>query len=116
MEDINIWVPPMEINCSENNGVKVLWNVDLLRKDTRRTQKKLFSVQMLFNPDNIVDATYAMTKSMDEPIIIMKTEEDSYEILDGKHRLYKAKMTGQKEIWAYVISMEDRNKYILPTD
>ena len=54
-----------------------------------------------------------MRKISSEPIIITKRADDKFEVIDGKHRLYKAKMCGQMEIEAYFFTEQELEKYIL---
>lgn len=58
---------------------------------------------MIINEDDYVNKEYAVLNIFDEPIIITKMKDDKYVILDGKHRLYKAKVSGQKKIEAYFL-------------
>lgn len=109
----NNQIPPAEINVSICDGVKIFWNIDLLRKDSQKKEKKLFDVNSLFNVEDKVDEEWAMRKISSEPIIITKGADDKFEVLDGKHRLYKAKMCGQKEIEAYFFTEQELEKYIL---
>lgn len=109
----NNQIPPVEINCSDFNGVRIFWNIDLLRCDAQRKEKMVFDVNCLFNEEDDVDREWAMRKISNEPIIIAKRDDGKFEILDGKHRLFKAKMCGQKQIEAYFFTESELEKYIL---
>ena len=109
----NNQIPPVEINCSDFNGVKIFWNIDLLRCDAQIKEKMVFDVDSLFNEEDDVDKEWAMRKISNEPIIIAKRDDGKFEILDGKHRLFRAKMCGQKQIEAYFFTEKELEKYIL---
>lgn len=96
--EINCYrLPPEEINCTERDGKKILYNVDRLRIDANKKEKQVYNVDLIFNKEDSVNREYALEKISNEPIIVTKSDDDKYVILDGKHRLYKAKMNGQKK-------------------
>ena len=104
--------PTIEITSLHYYGKTVLCNVDWLREDTIFRTAKIFNVNDIFNEDDVVDKEKAMANISSEPIIITKLE-NGYGILDGKHRLYRAKNMGQKEIQAYFYELKELEKYIL---
>ncbi len=105
-------IPPIEITSLHYYGKTVLYNVDLLREDTIFKIPQMFNVNDIFNEDDVVDKERAMANISTEPIIITKLENE-YGVLDGKHRLYRAKNMGQKEIQAFFYELKELEKYIL---
>lgn len=104
--------PPTEINCIENKGKKILFNVDLLRINSIKKEKQFYDINDLFDINDTVDEDYALTKSLSEPVIITKID-DKYEVLDGKHRVYRAKNEGIVKIEAYFYEIQELDEYIL---
>lgn len=110
---MNEKIPGNQINISENNGIKVVWDIDSIISEMAGTKTKVLSVDKLYNEKDQVNASYAMQTDLRFPIIVEKLHGEEYEIVDGKHRLYKAKMIGKKEIDSYCIEPKDLFKYIM---
>lgn len=110
---MNEKIPGNQINISENNGIKVVWDIDSIVSEMAGTKTKVLSVDKLYNEKDQVNSSYAMQTDLRFPIIVAKLHGEEYEIVDGKHRLYKAKMIGKKEIDSYCIEPKDLFKYIM---
>lgn len=106
-------IPGIQINISENNGIKVVWDIDSIISEIKGAKTKEFSVDKLYNEKDKIDTSYAMQTDLRFPIIVARLNDEKYEIVDGKHRLYKAMMTGRKEIEAYCIESDNLSKYIM---
>lgn len=106
-------IPGNQINISENNRIKVVWDIDYIISEMKGAKTKVLSVDKLYNEEDQVDKSYAMQTDLSSPIIVAKLNEKEYEIVDGKHRLYKAKMIGRKEINGYSIEPDNLSKYIM---
>lgn len=105
--------PGNQINISENNGVKVVWDIDSIIYEMKGTNTQILPVDKLYDEKNQIDERYALQTDLTIPVIVAEICKEKYEILDGKHRVYKAKMTGKEEIEAYCIKRDDFHKYIL---
>lgn len=106
-------IPGNQINISENNGIKLVWDIDFIISEIKGSRTKALSVDKLYNEKNQVNKSYAMQTDLQFPIIVAKLSNEEFEIVDGKHRLYKAKMTGLKEIDSYCIEPNDLFKYLM---
>lgn len=106
-------IPGNQINISENNGITVVWDIDFIICEMKETKTQVLSVDKLYDERNQVDESYALQTDLMTPVIVAEICEGKYEVLDGKHRIYKAKMTGREEIEAHCIARNDLHKYIL---
>lgn len=109
-------IPGNQINISENNGIKVVWDIDSIISEMKGAKTKVVSVNKLYNKKDRVNKSYAMQTDLTFPIVVAKFNDKEYEIIDGKHRLYKAMVTGRKEIEAYCIELDDFSKYIMENE
>ena len=106
-------IPGNQISISENNGIKVIWDIDFIISEMNGAKTKVLSVDKLYKEENRVNKSYAMQADLRVPIIVAKLNDEKYETIDGNHRLYKAMMTKRKEIEAYCIESDDLPKYIM---
>lgn len=113
MADKKFRIPGMEINVLEYGEKKIMWDVDPLKFDAKKKEKMTISVDEIFSDENTVDKEWALTHLSNEPIILTKLSDGKYVVLDGKHRLYRAKVCGQKEIEAYFFEESELEKYEL---
>lgn len=54
-----------------------------------------------------------MKTDISSPIIIVRFDDETYEILDGNHRLFKAVHEGQPQIMAHILNELELKKYIM---
>lgn len=101
-----------EINVLEYKGTKITWDIDPLKLDAKKRDIILFQVEDIFSEEDKVNEEWALTHWSSEPIIVTKLNK-KYVVLDGKHRLYRAKINGQKEIEAYFFEEDELEKYII---
>lgn len=111
--DRSFLIPQNQIYTFEHNGRKIHCGVDLLIGDYKEKQAELINVNEVFKPENTVDTEYAMTTDISSPIIIVRLDDGTHEILDGNHRLYRAAHEGQSHIMAHILNESDLNKYII---
>ena len=96
--EIHIELPFNELNFTDRGNQ----DVKRLIEATATKKSRKYPVADLWRDDYGIDKDYAMRHISDVPIIITwYSDEEKYDVLDGKHRLYRAKMNGQKEIEAY---------------
>lgn len=105
--------PPAQMCSVERDGVIKNYNVDLLILNCREKQPQMINVCEIYKQDSIIDYEYAIANTNQSPIIIVKFEDGTYEVLDGSHRLYKAFYEGQKRIMAYVLEESELERYLL---
>lgn len=106
-------LPPNQLYTFEHNGRKIHCSVDLLIEDYKDKQAELVNVNEVFKPENIVNTEYAMKADVTNPIIIVRFNDGTHEILDGNHRLYRVVHEGQSYIRAHVLNELELNKYII---
>lgn len=111
--DGEFFLPPNQMCTFQHNGRKIHCNVDLLIADYSEKQAEMISVNEIYKPDSTVNSKYAMTTDISNPIIVVRFDDGTYEILDGNHRLFRAAHEGQAQIMAHILSESVLNKYIM---
>jgi ATP sulfurylase len=111
--DNEIFLPPNQICTFQHNGRKMCCNVDLLVAAYREKQAEMINVNEIYKPDSTVNPKYAMTTDISNPIIAVRFDDGTYEILDGNHRLFRAAHEGKYQIMAHILSESELNKYIM---
>lgn len=106
-------LPPDQLCTFVHNGRKIHCDVDSLIADYKGKQAKLVNVNEIFKPDSKVDSEYAMKTDINNPIIIVRFDDGTYEVLDGNHRLFKAAHEGQAQIMVHILNELELNKYIM---
>ena len=56
---------------------------------------------------------YAMTADLSQPLVLVQLCAGKDKLIDGNHRLYKAKLLGVKTLPAYYLTPEQHQKYII---
>ncbi|HNX15118.1 MAG TPA: ParB/Srx family N-terminal domain-containing protein [Oscillospiraceae bacterium] len=54
-----------------------------------------------------------MTTDLSQPLILVQLYAGKEKLIDGNHRLYKAKQLGIKTLSAYYLTPEQHQKYII---
>ena len=62
------------------------------------------SVTDFYNDFSVIDEGYIDSVILDEPVIIAEIAPGRYNLIDGNHRVGKAKRLGYKDIMAYKLS------------
>jgi hypothetical protein len=62
------------------------------------------SVSEFYNYFSVIDEEYIDSIIIDEPVIFAEIAPDRYNLIDGNHRMEKAKRLGYKDIMAYKLS------------
>ena len=94
-----------------HNGRELHCDVDSLIADYKGKPAELINVNEVFKSDSKVDFEYAMKTDTNNPIIIVRFDDGTHEVLDGNHRLFKAVHEGQTYIKVHIINELELNKY-----
>lgn len=111
--DASFRLPSEQLCTFVHNGRKIQCDVNLLIVDYKGKQAKLVNVNEIYKPDDKVDSEYAMKTDINNPIIIVRFDDGTYEVLDGNHRLFKAVCEGQTQIMVHILNESQLNKYII---
>lgn len=104
---------PKQICVFERGKEKVHCNVDLLINDCTDKEIQWINVADIFKKNDQIVTEYAMNTENEKPIIVIKFEDGTYEVLDGHHRLHKAYYEGKDQIMSYVLTEDALEKYII---
>lgn len=104
-------LPGNQICIFVHNERKFCCDVDSLIADYKGKSAQLVSVNKVFNKNSVVDAEYAMKTVNKNPIIIVRFDDGTYEVLDGNHRLFKAVHERQAQIMAHILNEVELYKY-----
>jgi hypothetical protein len=92
-----------EISCSTRNGMKIIWDVERALKVSQKYGVKNIKVDEYFDASDGVNQEFAMNTERNEPIIVANIGNGKHTVIDGKHRIFKAKKLGHNEILAYIV-------------
>lgn len=112
-ENGNISSFPKQICIFEHEGKKIHCNVDMMIEEYKKKKQMRLKVDEIYKYISKVDAEYAVNTTNNNPIIVVKFVDNTYEILDGNHRLYRAFSEEKEEIEAYVLNENDLKRYII---
>ncbi|MCI8360244.1 MAG: hypothetical protein HFE86_02785 [Clostridiales bacterium] len=92
----------------------LLWDVGKILDDISAFPKQKRSVYALVQENPFHgDAEYAMTTDISKPLVWIQLCEGKEKLIDGNHRLYKAKKEGIACITCYYLTVPQQQKYIL---
>ena len=106
-------LPPNQLCTFEHDGKKIHCNVDLLIEDYKEKQAERINVSEIYKPESKVDSEYAMKTDISCPVIIVRFDDGTYEVLDGNDRLYRAVHEGHGQIMAHILNESELKKYIM---
>ena len=91
----------------------LLWNIGRMLEDAASCQVISRSTAELAegNPFH-GDPEYAMATDLTKPLILAELQEGKYKLLDGNHRLYKARALQVGRLPVYVLTKEEHIRYI----
>lgn len=91
----------------------ILWNISEMLKYTSQYTKQLMKVDDLVRR-NIFSGQieHAMETDINNPIVIINLFEGKDKVIDGNHRLFKAKRLGIEYIEAYYLKQNQHTQYI----
>ena len=104
------------LNISNDGQIFIKWNITEMLEELNKIfmPVKHYDVDYLASNFNygIDDTDYAMNTDITVPIIIAVVEDNKKILLDGNHRLYKAKMLKIEQLPCYVLPLEFHKKFI----
>lgn len=112
-ESVFITSFPNQICTFEHKGKKLHCNVDRMIEEYKKEKPGVLEVDEIYRYISKIDAEYAVSTTNNNPIIVVKFDDNTYEILDGNHRLYRAFSEGKEKIEAYVLDENDLKRYII---
>ena len=91
----------------------LLWNIGRMLEDTAAFRVVSRSITELAegNPFH-GDPEYAMETDLTKPLILAELQEGKYKLLDGNHRLYKARALHVDRLPVYFLTREEHIRYI----
>jgi len=101
---------------SNDREHQIIWDISALIKDLTNANLavKDYKVLDLIKINNFFgDAEYAMKTDVESPCIIVELNESIEKLIDGNHRLYKAKQLNLNSIQCYVLPEEYHKKFII---
>lgn len=94
----------------------VWWNISEMIKYIEQTGKAVFqySMSQLEGAGYMVDIDedYAKTADLTKPGIIIQLTSKHILLVDGNHRLYRAKFEGKQTFNAYYLTLEEQTHFI----
>lgn len=92
----------------------LLWDVEKILHDISAFPQQKRSVYNLVQENPFHgDAKYAMSTDLSKPLILIQLCEGKEKLIDGNHRLYKAKEEGVEFITCYYLTVLQQQKYIV---
>lgn len=81
----------------------------------RQIPIRRFDVEQLSARNNLscINAEYAMTTDVEQPLVIVCLCAGKDKLIDGSHRLYKAKKLKIKTVLCYYVPAHEQKKYIV---
>lgn len=61
---------------------------------------------------SVIDEDYIVSFNNPDPVVMAEIAPNKYNLIDGNHRLEKARRSGLKSIMAYQLSMEQHINYL----
>ncbi len=91
----------------------LLWNIGRMLEDAAAFRVVSRSITELAegNPFH-GDPEYAMETDLTKPLILAELQEGKYKLLDGNHRLYKARALHVDRLPVYFLTREEHIRYI----
>lgn len=91
----------------------LLWNIGRMLEDSASFRVVSRSITELAegNPFH-GDPEYAMETDLTRPLILAELQEGKYKLLDGNHRLYKARALHVDRLPVYFLTREEHIRYI----
>jgi hypothetical protein len=99
-----------------DDGCEIIWDINALLKDLQNKSYPVCNRRILdFDEINnsCGDIEYAMSTDLENPCIVVELTETIKKLIDGNHRLYKAKALGIESISCYFLPLEYHKKFIL---
>lgn len=95
----------------------IAWDIEKMKKDITQYPLKEYNTFELCEKNLFHgDEKYAMSTDISIPLIIVELTAGKEKLIDGNHRLFKAKKLNVKTITAYYLSETQHKKYIVDYD
>jgi hypothetical protein len=104
-----------------NDGDKIFWNITKMRDyvKNKNIPIKSFKINELYEYNQSpINQKYAMETDYKIPGILVELIKGKlfYKLIDGNHRLYKAKIFGEEIINCYYFIFEEQIKFVIDID
>lgn len=86
--------------------------LEYIRSNPDQFKPENISVPEFNNDFSVIDESYIDSVTFSEPVILAEIAPERFNLIDGNHRLEKAKKLGRKEIMAYRLSPEQHIKFL----
>ena len=95
------------------NSGTILWNISEMLKYTSQYAKQLMKVDDLVK-NNFFSGQieHAMGTDINNPIVVINLCDGKDKVIDGNHRLFKARNHGIEYIEAYYLKQNQHTRYI----
>lgn len=91
----------------------LLWNIGRMLEDSASFRVVSRSITELAEENPFHgDPEYAMETDLTKPLILAELQEGKYKLLDGNHRLYKARALHVDRLPVYFLTREEHIRYI----
>ena len=99
-----------------DDGYEIVWDISSLLEDIINSNYPICN-RCIFEFDEINNSCgnieYAMNTNLENPCIVAELTENTKILIDGNHRLFKAKQLGVENILCYILPLEYHKKFIL---
>lgn len=91
----------------------LMWNVGSMLANLSSFELVSFNVDALSESNPFHGNTdYAMTTDLSKPIIVVELAENKFKVIDGNHRLFKARSRGIETRSAYYLTKAEQIRFI----
>jgi hypothetical protein len=104
---------------TKDGKLKVLWDISAILRELSNDiiSPTMYRVEDLFERNSFNgDPEYAMNTDLSKPCIIVQLNETCQKLIDGNHRLYKAKQLRLVDIPCYLLPLDYHAKFIVDYD
>jgi len=98
-----------------SNGIfefNITMMLEYIRSNPDQFKPENISVPEFNNDFSVIDESYIDSVTFSEPVILAEIAPERFNLIDGNHRMEKAKKLGRKEIMAYRLSPEQHIKFL----
>ena len=68
-----------------------------------------------FNVQSCIDEAHMKTVDVSLPVVMAEISPDHYNLIDGNHRMEKARRSGVSKVWAYKFTMPQHISFLTST-
>ena len=102
-----------------DDGHEVVWDINAIIKDLQNSNLPVCNRQVndFTDGDNpCMNTEYAMSTNIETPCIIVELTDKTKKLIDGNHRLYKAKQLGIENLPCYILPLDYHKNFIVDYD